>query len=199
MFQFFDIRLSLRWSGRGGRQWREAATGDRAQQHRESTMKRATRLISLSPIMLSMAGVQPTESFAAAPAGIPAEQANPACRAGEAYVAAGNAQDSDRIARIFADKVDYTGPDGIHRDDHSDIAAVYKRYTGKMDLVRRVSHAGPIDEHSCLVEMESSENGGAFSPSAVVHLEVDASGKITRFLPYVLTARARWLAEVLQK
>jgi hypothetical protein len=160
-------------------------------------MKRGTWFGCFLPIAACMAWLQPT----AAPAAVSAATAgaNPACRAGETYVAAGNAQDSDRIAAIFADRVDFTGPDGVHRESHSDIAAVYKRYTGKMNLVRRVSHAAPIDERSCLVEMESSEDGGPFLPNAIVHLEVDASGKVVRFLPFVLTARARWLAEVLQK
>lgn len=124
---------------------------------------------------------------------------NPACRAGQAYVAAGNAFRPDRIAEIFAQKVDFTGPDGVKRQDHADIAALYASLTGKADVVRRVAHLAPVGPQACLMEMENSENGGPYAASAVAHFEVDEHGKVVRFLPFVLTSRGAWMGKLFGK
>jgi len=53
--------------------------------------------------------------------------------------------------------VDFTGPDGVKRQD---IAALHASLVDKANVVRRVAHLAPIGPRDCLMEMENSEDGG---------------------------------------
>jgi len=111
-----------------------------------------------------------------------------ACRISKLYLQYVKAQDVAGLRDLFPEGTDYTGPSGAKSSDPDDIAAHYDRGFKNMGKPWqfRFAHAVPIGENGCLLQFghKTNEPNTDFTLSAVDHIEVNADGRITRFLPF---------------
>lgn len=120
---------------------------------------------------------------------------NPACRAGQEYMTRVN-NDIGSTGALFADKVDYIGPDGLPKTTNAEITATYiaageVKKAHKMGAVARIVHLVPIGATECLMEFDQVvTDGGKPYLVAIDHFGVDKAGKIIFFRPFVQTAAA---------
>jgi hypothetical protein len=117
------------------------------------------------------------------------EHLTPACRAAESYIELANAGKFVQMGNLFAEKVDYIGPDMMARSSRAEVA---KLYAGQAEVYHgaspraRVLRLAPINGNECFLEFEFlnlMENPPA-SVSGVDHFTVDTEGKVIRFRPY---------------
>lgn len=140
-----------------------------------------------------------TQAVAAPPAAArhrpQAAALNPACRAGQEYMTRVNG-DIGSTGALFADTVDYIGPDGLPKTTNAEITATYiaageVKKAHKMGAVARIVHLVPIGATECLMEFDQIvSDGGKPYLVAIDHFGVDKAGKITFFRPFVQTAAA---------
>jgi hypothetical protein len=123
-----------------------------------------------------------------------ADHDNPACRAGQKYTVAARSGDTVAYAAIWADKVDYIGPDGKALGTNKEVVEVYQKYVHP-EVVRKlppqfISNLLPINDTECMVEfaqIDPATKATVFL--AVDHFKVDAAGKVIFFRPYAQTAQ----------
>jgi hypothetical protein len=98
---------------------------------------------------------------------------------------------------LWAENVDYTGPDGVKRD-RAAVIELYDRGVKSRDWTSKIVSTSPFGSNGCLVEIWSDvTNSGNFTPAVVDRFEVNAAGKITRFNAYVSINKAtRYLANM---
>ena len=139
-------------------------------------------------IAAGLIGLCAAPAFAATPVDAPAKL-TPACRAAHDYTTLGPAK-SD----VFADQVDYIGPDGKAKSSKADILAGYAAAGAKMQQSARAStfritHLLPIGERECLLEFEQTDaSTGEYFLVAIDHFKVNDQGKVIFFRPFVQTA-----------
>ena len=116
----------------------------------------------------------------------------PACHAASRYVAMVNEGKLGGLGSLFADTVDYTGPDGKHRSTRAEVEAMYAGYakaTSNRSLGFELFSLTPVGADECLMEFGITErNTGSFVLAAVEHVFVGRDGKINRFVPYFNSA-----------
>ena len=116
----------------------------------------------------------------------------PACRAANRYVAMVNEGRLADLPTLFADVVDYIGPDGQHRSTRAEVAAMYSGYaqaTKNKSLGFELFSLTPIGKNECLMEFGISEpKTNRFVLAAIEHIFVAPDGKIDRFVPYFQSA-----------
>jgi taurine dioxygenase len=118
-----------------------------------------------------------------------AKSAEPlACRISRLYLHYVKAQDTAGLRDLFPQGADYTGPSGARLSDPDEIAAGYDRGFKNMGKPWqfRLEHVVPIGDNGCLLQFrhKTNEPDTDFTLSAVDHIEVNAEGQITRFLPF---------------
>jgi hypothetical protein len=121
------------------------------------------------------------------------EDLTPACRAAKAFLACLNAQDAKGIRALLADRVEMVGPDGRIYADPAEFEAIEERGFSNMDQPWRFELVNllPFGANGCLMEFTvSSHPGMVFVPGAVDHFQVDAAGKVVRFIPYIAASWA---------
>lgn len=119
---------------------------------------------------------------------IPAEKLTPACATAKTYVALIDAQRLDEVGSLFAEKVDYVGPDAVHRNTGVEVTKVYadigkaiKKYPPKM----RVTRLSPINDNECFLEFDSYNYAThRYVLLAVDHFITDAQGRVIFFRPF---------------
>ncbi len=111
-----------------------------------------------------------------------------ACRISKLYLQYVKAQDVAGLRDLFPAASNYTGPSGAKLSDPDEIVAGYDRGFKNMGKPWKfkLEHAVPIGENGCLLEFghKTNEPNTDFTLSAVDHIEVNAEGQITRFLPF---------------
>jgi taurine dioxygenase len=111
-----------------------------------------------------------------------------ACRISKLYLHYVAAQDVEGLADLFPDGTNYIGPDGKRLSDSKAIAGGYDRGFRNMGVPWKfkLEQVLPFGENGCLLEFghKTNEPGADFTLSAVDHVEVNAEGQITRFLPF---------------
>ena len=132
---------------------------------------------------------------------LPDSQLTPACRAARLFIDYLNSRNFEGIAQLFADPTDVTGPDGLKYHRGADVAAFMGRGFKAMTTHWRfkIANVVPVGKNACLLEFEVSEDGGPFEAVAVDHIELNAEGKIIRFLPYIAANRAAKTVELQKK
>ena len=111
-----------------------------------------------------------------------------ACRISKLYLHYVKAQDVAGLRDLFPSGVNYIGPAGVRVSDPEQIAAGYERGFKNMGKPWqfKLEQALPFGSNGCLLEFghKTNEPGADFTLSAVDHIEVNAEGQITRFLPF---------------
>jgi hypothetical protein len=110
----------------------------------------------------------------------------PACVAARSYFELGTQHRFTEMGALFAEKVDYIGPDGIARSSGADVAKIYAgmkdthfRQLVQSDIFRLV----PIGDNECFLEFAVSPSDGN-TLFAVDHFIVDGQGKVIWFRPF---------------
>jgi taurine dioxygenase len=112
-----------------------------------------------------------------------------ACRISKLYLQYVKAQDVEGLRDLFsAPGVNYIGPDGKALSDPDVIAGGYDRGFRNMGVPWqfKLEQVLPFGGNGCLLEFghKTNEPDAQFTLSAVDHIEVNAEGQITRFLPF---------------
>lgn len=113
----------------------------------------------------------------------------PACNAADRYIALANAGAFDRMGDLFAEVVDYVGPDMVTRTHRADVAEVYSgmaQVFGSNPPQARVLRLAPVGAKECFLEFEFFNRipTQPVRSSGVDHFTVDDAGKVIRFRPY---------------
>jgi SnoaL-like domain len=116
----------------------------------------------------------------------------PACRAAFRYVELLTEEKFSELRSLFADEVDYIGPDGKPLSRGEDVGALYARVGPQMNgrTKAKIDSLVPVGANECLMEFRTLVDpaAGLYKLSAVDHFTVAADGKVTRFVPYFQTA-----------
>lgn len=111
-----------------------------------------------------------------------------ACATAKTYVELIDAQRLNEVGSLFADKVDYVGPDAVHRSTRAEVTKVYadvgvarKKYPPKM----RITRLSPINDNECFMEFDSYDySKKRYVLLAVDHFITDTAGKVVFFRPF---------------
>ncbi|MEZ5736784.1 MAG: TauD/TfdA family dioxygenase [Novosphingobium sp.] len=127
-----------------------------------------------------------------------------ACRICRLYLDYVKSQDVEGLWDLFPKGTHYNGPDGGLLDDPDTIAAGYARGFANMGKPWqfKMERVLPFDgEYGCLLEFghRTNEPGADFTLSAVDHIEVNAEGHITRFLPFFASTEIPRVLENINK
>ena len=131
------------------------------------------------------------------PSGAPS-QLTPACRAAKQYIDLAIADRFQDIADLFANKVDYVGPDAVALSDREDIRKGYiavgdaEKKAGKPHgpILERLV---PLNDNECFMEFERFDYAAAaYRLYAVDHFIVGADGKIVWFRPFFQENSGHW-------
>ena len=128
-------------------------------------------------------------------------QPTPACRVASLFIDHLNCRNFEGIGQLFEDPTDVTGPDGSMYRHPSDVVAFMSRGFEAMTTHWRfkIANLVAVGINGCLLEFEVSEDDGPFEAVAVDHFELNADGKIVRFLPYVAANRVAKTVELQNK
>jgi len=128
-------------------------------------------------------------------------QLTPACRAASLFIDYLNARNFEAIGKLFADPTDVTGPDGTKHRHPADVVTFmgngFKAMNTRWSF--RILHLVPVGKNGALLQFEVSEDDGPFEAVAVDHFELNADGKIIKFLPYVASNRVAKTVELQRK
>jgi hypothetical protein len=122
----------------------------------------------------------------------------PGCRAANEYIDLAMAGRYQDIGSLFAEKVDYVGPDAIARSNREEVTKVYaalgqaEKKAGKPHgpILKRLV---PLNENECFMEFEIFDfPAGAYRLYAVDHFIVGPDGKIVWFRPYFQESSLHW-------
>ena len=128
-------------------------------------------------------------SFSAAAGAIGDDHVTPACLAAKSYIALANAGKFAEIGDLFAEKVDYIGPDMKARSSREEVAKLYAGMAPAFQELPPRAHVlglAPLRPNECFLEFEFFNRMAAppSKVSGVDHFTVDDQGKIIRFRPY---------------
>lgn len=116
----------------------------------------------------------------------------PACEAAARYIELLTAEKFAEVRSLFADEVDYTGPDGKPLSRGDDVGALYARLGPQMKdrMKGKIDSLVPVGANECLMEFSTQVDPAAhrYALSAVDHFVVGPDGKVVRFIPYFQTA-----------
>jgi hypothetical protein len=125
-------------------------------------------------------------------------QLTPACRAAKRYIDLAIAGRFQEIADLFADKVDYLGPDAVALSDREDIRKGYiaigeaEKKAGKPHGPR-LERLVPLNDNECFMEFERFDYAAAaYRLYAVDHFIVGPDGKVVWFRPYFQESSSHW-------
>jgi hypothetical protein len=128
----------------------------------------------------------PPESGPASAGSTTRHDLTPGCVAARKYIDLGAAHRVAEIGGLFADKVDYVGPDGVARSDGGKVAKVYASMSksdwalhSKVTLLRLV----PLHRNECFMEFTSGPPEGPML-YGVDHFIVGSDGKVIWFRPF---------------
>ena len=96
--------------------------------------------VGLVRAILAVGFVSPATAQVTVPPQTPpmsTEKLTPACAAAKAYVDLINAHRLGEVGSLFADKVDYIGPDAVHRSTRADVTKVYADVGEPQRMIRR--------------------------------------------------------------
>jgi hypothetical protein len=126
----------------------------------------------------------------------------PACKAAKRYMEIIEARDLAGIRDLFAENAEYTGPDGTTVNELDKIVASYERGLKNSNTASwhfRIANLLPFEKNGCLLEFATSfDQPNQFVLSAVDHIEVNAQGKVTKFLPYIASSNLKRIAAHVQ-
>jgi hypothetical protein len=131
----------------------------------------------------------PSEEAKTLPGATGDDHLTPACLAAESYIDLANAGKFAQMGNLFAEKVDYVGPDMEARSRREEVARLYAGMAGIFHGLPPQAHVlrlAPLRANECFLEFEFF-NRMATHPSKVSgvdHFTVDEQGKIIRFRPY---------------
>ena len=113
----------------------------------------------------------------------------PACHAAERYIALANAGAFDRMGDLFAEAVDYVGPDMVARTHRADVAKVYSGMTqvfGSNPPQAQILRLAALGTKECFLEFEFFNRipTQPIRSSGVDHFTVNDAGEVIRFRPY---------------
>lgn len=121
--------------------------------------------------------------------GAGAEEAlTPACRAAQQYNEITNEGRFSDVGALFADEVDYIGPDAIARSTREEVDDLYRRIG--MAVKSRPPHSRivrlvPVNLNECFYEFDQFEHEtGSYRLAGIAHFIVDDEGKIVWFRPF---------------
>jgi len=125
-------------------------------------------------------------------------QLTPACRAAKRYIDLAIDGRFQEIADLFADKVDYVGPDAVALSDREDIRKGYiaigeaEKKAGKPHGPR-LERLVPLNDNECFMEFERFDYAAAaYRLYAVDHFIVGPDGKVVWFRPYFQENSSHW-------
>ena len=125
-------------------------------------------------------------------------QLTAACRAAKQYIELAIEGRFQEIADLFADKVDYVGPDAVALSDREDIRKGYiaigeaEKKAGKPHGPR-LERLVPLNDNECFMEFERYDYAAAaYRLYAVDHFIVGPDGKVVWFRPYFQENSGHW-------
>jgi hypothetical protein len=125
-------------------------------------------------------------------------QLTPACRAAKRYIDLAIAGRYEEIGDLFADKVDYVGPDFRALGNREDIRKGYIAI-GEGEIKAgnppgpRLERLVPLNDNECFMEFERFDHAAAaYRLFAVDHFIVGPDGKIIWFRPYFQESSSHW-------
>jgi hypothetical protein len=125
-------------------------------------------------------------------------QLTPACRAAKQYIDLAVDGRFREIGDLFADKVDYVGPDAVALRNKEDIR---KGYVALEELARkagkpnrpRLERLVPLHDNECFMEFDVFDYAAAaYRLFAVDHFIVGPDGKVVWFRPYFQENASHW-------
>src|SRR5271170_600981 len=107
---------------------------------------------------------------------------NSACRVSKAYIRLLNDGEFPEMGALFADRVDYVGPDAVPRGSRDEVTKVYihlgdsfKSGPPKIRITRLI----PMQGNECFLEFEMFHpDTKQFKLTAIDHIKVDGEGRI---------------------
>ena len=171
----------------------------------KGALKLSRRLCALSlGVAFGLAGANAAfaQNAVAPEQGVPPSgaitQLTPACRAAKQYIdlaIEGRYQD---IGDLFADKVDYKGPDAVALSSREEVTKVYaslgevEKKAGKPHGPR-LKRLVPLNDNECFMEFEIYDYASAaYRLYAIDHFIVGSDGKIIWFRPYFQENSSHW-------
>ena len=122
----------------------------------------------------------------------------PACRVAKQYIDLANDGRFSEIGDLFADKVDYVGPDAVALRNREDIRRGYiavgeaEKKTGN-PRGPRLERLVPLNDNECFMEFERFDHAAAaYRLYAVDHFIVGPDGKVIWFRPYFQESSNHW-------
>ena len=115
----------------------------------------------------------------------------PACHAAQLYVKAAMEGRHSGISDLFADDIDYTGPDGLQRHHRSELDALGAKYMGRMRAppIMGIQNLVPVAPDVCLLRFSMQDRTTKqVTPVAIDYFRVNKEGKVVEFKPYILTS-----------
>ena len=121
----------------------------------------------------------------------------PACRTAKQYIDLASARHYREIGDLFADKVDYVGPDARALNSKEDIAKGYIALavaeTKAGDPGPRMTRLVPLHDNECFMEAERFDHvAGVYRLFSIDHFIVGPDGKIIWFRPFFHESATRW-------
>jgi hypothetical protein len=125
-------------------------------------------------------------------------QLTPACRAAKRYIDLAIDGRFQEIGDLFADKVDYVGPDAVALSNREDIKKVYVAL-GEVAIKAgkphrpRLERLVPLNGNECFMEFDVFDYASAaYRLYAVDHFIVGPDGKVVWFRPYFQENSSHW-------
>ena len=171
----------------------------------KAALKPSRRLCALSlGLALGLAGTNAASAQDSAQDIVPPPSSSakthltPACKVAKQYIELAKAGRFAEIGDLFADKVDYVGPDARALNNREDIR---KGYIGVGDVEKkdgtppgpRIERLAPVNQNECFLEFERFDyRAAAYRLYAVDHFIIGADGKVVWFRPYFQESSVHW-------
>jgi hypothetical protein len=112
----------------------------------------------------------------------------PACRAAKNYIDLISQNRLDKMGGLFADQVDYVGPDAVSRSSGEEVGKLYAqlgdRTKSKAPKVR-LGRLVPLHDNECFMEFDLFDDAaGRYKLTAIDHFIVGSDGRIVWFRPF---------------
>jgi hypothetical protein len=125
-------------------------------------------------------------------------QLTPACRAAKRYIDLASARRYKEIGDLFADKVDYVGPDARALSNREDIKKGYFAVAEAETKAGnppgpRLKSLVPLNDNECFMEAERFDHvAAAYRLFSIDHFIVGPDGKVIWFRPYFQESSSHW-------
>ena len=140
--------------------------------------------LAMAPNLASAQIVVPAESES--PSTAAQVRLTPACVAARRYIDLGREHKAADIGTLFAETVDYVGPDGVTHSTGRQVADVYAAMS-KTDWARlsevHLYRLVPLNQNECFMEFSSGPPSGPIL-YAIDHFIVNGQGKVIWFRPF---------------